>query len=121
MAPSYGDALFINKIFAVESVERGEIGGPAGYDLVRRNTGLQLPDRFGVADEEQQLFGIKLVGIQPLESGRDLESHPHRAHCLTIGDAHANSAAALSGGQSRHPTKTLLLDLPPAPPHPLQP
>src|ERR1700737_2271717 len=94
MAPSYGDALFIEKILAMKSVESSEIGGPTGYDLVRRNAGLQLPDGFGVADEKQQLFGIKLVGIQPLQNGRDLQSHPHHAHCLTIGDAHANSAAA---------------------------
>src|SRR6266446_6462901 len=73
--------------------------------------GVQLTDRVRVAHQHQKLLRIEFLRIQFLEDGRDLDSHAHRAHRLTIGDAHADSSAALAGVESGDRNKRLILEL----------
>lgn len=103
--------LFVEEIFAAESVEIGQIGRPARYDLVWRHSCLELTDGFGIAKEQEEFFRIEFIGIEFFEAGRDLKTYTHGAHRLTIGDSHPNSATALTGVQAGDRNKRLILEL----------
>src|SRR6516164_3619947 len=89
--------LFVQEILAPNTVVSGQSGLPGGYDLGRGHAVLQFLDGFDAAKERDGFGDIKVLRIQFLEQGSDLQAHAHGAHLGAVSDANAHPSAAPSG------------------------
>src|SRR5260370_35125599 len=92
-----GVYLFVEEILFSGLLKGVEVRAPAIHNFLWSRASLQLANGLRIPHKKHKFLWVKFSWIESLENRRNLNSHAHRAHSLSIRDAHRNSSATLSG------------------------